>query len=123
MAGVVAGALLLAGLGTFLLVRRSAREEARRELVTQAQQLATATVRGVERGTGYLLVSSALALLVAALVAQYLARRIVRPLKEAEQATKRIAEGDLAARVPVGPDDYRELASLTRSINTMAASL
>ena len=230
IAGVVAGALLLAGLGTFLLVRRSARDEARRELVSQAQQLAGATggsrqnviallrrvarlqdgveigigpfggivgqlpsglsrsdvdpaallrgetvsgrrgsivfaatpvalppqvlprrraagvtttqpvsgalpsggtaaivltrkVRGVERGTGYLLVSSALALLVAALVAQYLARRIVRPLKEAEQATKRIAEGDLATRVPVAPDDYPELASLTRSINSMAASL
>ena len=43
IAGVVAGALLLAGLGTFLLVRRSAHDEARRELVSQAQQLATAT--------------------------------------------------------------------------------
>src|SRR5437879_13724785 len=40
--GVVAGSLLLAGLGTFLLVRRAARDEARRELVRQAQQLASA---------------------------------------------------------------------------------
>ena len=40
--GVVAGSLLLAGLGTFLLVRRAARDEARRELVGQAQQLASA---------------------------------------------------------------------------------
>ena len=30
---------------------------------------------------------------------------------------------DLATRVPVAPDDYPELASLTRSINSMAASL
>ncbi|HMC52101.1 MAG TPA: HAMP domain-containing sensor histidine kinase [Acidimicrobiales bacterium] len=231
--GVVAGALLLAGLGTFLLVRRSAREEARRELVSQAQQLAAAPgvprqnvisllrrvarlqdgvevaigplggivgrlpsglsggdvdpaallqgqtvsgrrgsvvfaaapvalpaqapvnlprrlrlgggaatqpgaappaggtaavvltrrVAGVERGTGYLLLSSALALVVAALVAQYLTRRIARPLRDAEQATRRIAEGDLATQVPVAPDEYPELASLTRSINSMAASL
>jgi two-component system sensor histidine kinase BaeS len=228
--GVVAGSLLLAGLGTFLLVRRSARDEARRDLVRQAQQLASAAggsranviallrrvahlqdgveigigpfggivgrlpaglsnrdvdpnallqgdtvsgrrgslvyaaapvalppqtpvtaprrqrigvpttapagsgggtaavvltrrVRGVERGIGYLLMSSALALFIAALVAQYLARRIARPLRDAEQATRRIAQGDLATQVPIAPDDYPELASLTRSINSMAASL
>ncbi|HMC42810.1 MAG TPA: HAMP domain-containing sensor histidine kinase [Acidimicrobiales bacterium] len=231
--GVVAGSLLLAGLGTFLLVRRAARDEARRELVRQAQQLASAgggsranvinllrrvarlqdgveigigpfggivgrlpagltagdvdpsalllgdtvsgrrgslvfaaaplalpppqtpvpaprrqrlggvpstapgvateagtaaviltrRVRGVERGTGYLLLSSAVALFVAAVVAQYLARRIARPLKDAEQATRRIAQGDLATQVPVAAGDYPELTSLARSINSMAASL
>ena len=38
--GLVAGALLVAGLGTLLLIRRSARDEARRELVSQAEAIA-----------------------------------------------------------------------------------
>jgi two-component system sensor histidine kinase BaeS len=62
-------------------------------------------------------------LAVAAVVAQRLSRRVTKPLDEAVAATGRIAEGDLATQVPVARGDYPELASLSRSINTMAASL
>ena len=60
---------------------------------------------------------------LAAAVAGNLARRLTRPLREAQEATRRIASGDLAVRVPEDPGDGTELASLARSINAMAATL
>jgi two-component system, OmpR family, sensor kinase len=81
--------------------------------------------RNVRVGGGaalWLLVAGGAALLVAAAVAANLGRRLTKPLRDAEEATRRIATGDLAARVPTtGADD--ELAALSRSINAMAASL
>ena len=205
--GVVAGALVLAGIGTLALARRAARNDARAELRQQAETIAAdaeqtqrrafvdvlrrtlrlegfAIVRyppvrgrldplpnglddadfdldrlrngdvvdgttdglvyaaapitppgrpltivvlvrdepGLRAGAGYLLLAAAAALLVAFLVADRLSRRITRPLQDAEAATRRIAAGDLDARV--GPDGADpELASLAHSINAMAASL
>ncbi|MHB8669596.1 MAG: HAMP domain-containing sensor histidine kinase, partial [Acidimicrobiales bacterium] len=43
-------------------------------------------------------------------------------IRDAERAARRIASGDLAARVPA-PDSGDELAALARSINAMAAAL
>jgi signal transduction histidine kinase len=63
-------------------------------------------------------------LLLGALVAVVLARRLARPIVEARDAAHRIASGDLAARVPeprAGATD--ELSDLSRSVNTMAAAL
>jgi len=71
----------------------------------------------------YFLVAGGAALLVAALIAWQLSRRIARPLVAAVSATERIAAGDLRSRVPVRRDDYPELSSLARSINAMAQSL
>ncbi len=62
-------------------------------------------------------------LALAALVAGNLARRLTRPLREAQEATRRIASGDLAVRVPEDDTDGAELAGLARSINAMAESL
>jgi two-component system sensor histidine kinase BaeS len=62
-------------------------------------------------------------LALAAAVAGNLARRLTRPLREAQEATRRIASGDLAVRVPEDADDGAELAGLARSINAMAESL
>ena len=73
-------------------------------------------------GLWFLVVAGA-ALAVAAAVAADLARRLTRPLREAQAATRRMAGGDLAARVPVEAADGEELAALAESINTMAASL
>ena len=56
-------------------------------------------------------------------VAVNLGRRLTRPLREAQDATRRIAAGDLAVRVPEEQADGSELAGLARSINVMAASL
>jgi two-component system OmpR family sensor kinase len=81
--------------------------------------------RSVRTGGGaavWLLLASGAALVVAAIVAANLGRRLTKPLREAEEATRRIATGDLAARVPSRPEDD-ELAALVRSINAMAESL
>ena len=55
-------------------------------------------------------------------VASVLGARLTRPLRDAQRATRRIAEGDLSARLPE-PRGDDELATLTRSINSMAETL
>jgi len=72
---------------------------------------------------GYFIVAGGAALLVAALVAWQMSRRMARPLVEAMETTGRIASGELASRVPVRRGDYPEFASLAGSINDMAQSL
>jgi signal transduction histidine kinase len=63
-------------------------------------------------------------LLLAALVAVALARRLGRPITEARDAAHRIASGDFAARVPEPPPGATdELSDLSRSVNTMAEAL
>ncbi|MGH9046956.1 MAG: histidine kinase dimerization/phospho-acceptor domain-containing protein, partial [Acidimicrobiales bacterium] len=59
----------------------------------------------------------------AIVVSLALSRRITRPLRRAVEATQRIAEGDLDARVGVHPGDVPELSSLANSIDGMAESL
>ena len=210
--GVVASALVVAGLGSLLLVRRAAGEETRAELVRQADTLAqgvdearrpgvvgllrqvlrlegfsvlrigddgrpldipppgvttadldtrrlldgetvsgvrgsvayaaapvralaarpgrgavavvlTRHVSGVGRGTWYFALAAGLTLLLAVAVADRVGRRIAEPLAQAEEATRRIAAGDLGTRAPRTEGSYPELASLTSSINAMAADL
>lgn len=73
---------------------------------------------------GWFLVAGSVALAVGAAVAAWLSESLTRPLRQAEDATTRIAAGDLANPLPEPPptaDD--EVASLTRSINAMAGSL
>ncbi|MGQ0521016.1 MAG: sensor histidine kinase [Actinomycetota bacterium] len=72
----------------------------------------------------WFVVSALAALGAAAVAADRLARRFARPLTAAEQATRRIAAGDLGVRVdPGGPGAEAELARLAGSINSMAADL
>ncbi len=75
------------------------------------------------RAGPYLLATGAFALLVAAGVSAYLARRLTRPIAAIRDTAERIAGGDLSARVALteGPDD--ELRSLARSLDGMAAEL
>ena len=63
----------------------------------------------------------ALVLVVAAGVALYLRRAVVRPVVTVAEATGRLAGGDLSARVPARRHD--ELGDLARGFNTMADSL
>jgi two-component system sensor histidine kinase BaeS len=73
---------------------------------------------------GWFLVSGGLALAVGAAVAWGLSGDLTRPLRRADDATRRIAAGDLAARLPdPATSDRTEVADLTRSINHMAAAL
>lgn len=69
------------------------------------------------------LVAGVLIIALAALVANRLGHRIVRPLRAAEAVTARIAGGDLEARVPEPPGADPELAALASGINDMAESL
>ncbi|MFZ0250275.1 MAG: HAMP domain-containing sensor histidine kinase [Acidimicrobiales bacterium] len=85
--------------------------------------LLTRDVGGLGPSWGYFIVAGGAALLVAALVAWQMSRRMARPLVEAMEATGRIASGELESRVPVRHGDYPEFASLAGSINDMAQSL
>ena len=79
--------------------------------------------RPLGRAGTFLLLTGALALLAAALVSAYLARRMTRPLAAMEVAADQIAEGDLSARVDTTGLRDDELAGLTRSFNAMADEL
>jgi signal transduction histidine kinase len=72
---------------------------------------------------GYFIIAGAAALVVAALVAWQMSRRMARPLVDAMQVTGRIASGELESRVPVRKHDYPEFTSLAGSVNDMAQSL
>ncbi|MCU1463290.1 MAG: Integral rane sensor signal transduction histidine kinase [Acidimicrobiales bacterium] len=69
-------------------------------------------------------IASLLAMVVAAIVARELGRRLTRPVADAAAAANRVAHGDLAARVPI-PEGARddELTDLAHSINDMATTL
>jgi hypothetical protein len=66
-------------------------------------------VKNPVNGVSYFLLVAGAVLVIGALVAAVLARRISAPLVEAVNATSRIAKGDLSARVPVHKNDYPEL--------------
>lgn len=211
IAAIVIAALVVTGLGTLVLLRRAARDEARREVVRQAQAIAdggesidprqlrtlgralrlegavvvpvdrprgpqppppgplpagvrqadldvetlrrgdvvsgtrgslawaAAPVRGPRgllavvltdrfgggerRAAAFFLVAGAATLVAAIAVGDRLSRRITRPLVDAEQVTRRIAAGDLDARVEVPPTADPEVGSLAASINALATSL
>jgi signal transduction histidine kinase len=87
-------------------------------VVTQAVER-----RPLGRAGGYLVLTGALALVAAALVSAYLARRMTRPIAAMEGAANQIAAGDLTARVDTSGMRDDELASLTRTFNAMASEL
>jgi two-component system sensor histidine kinase BaeS len=73
---------------------------------------------------GWFLLAAAAALAVGAAVAAWLSGTLTRPLREAEAATVRIASGDLTTLLPEPPPSAdHEVASLTRSMNSMATAL
>lgn len=61
------------------------------------------------------------ALVVAALVAWFVGRRLLRPLDEVRGAARRMAAGDFAVSVPEPPE--AELASLARDVNALGSHL
>jgi signal transduction histidine kinase len=102
----------------------SPQERARRlKFGGQYAILLTRNVGDVGPSWVYFAVSGAVALLIAALVAWLLSRRMARPLIEAMAATERIASGDLKGRVPLREHDDPESLSLARSINALAQGL
>ena len=84
--------------------------------------------RRIEAGLGAalrLFIWAAIATILLGLLAAYLlGTRLTRPIREASQATQRIAAGELNTRlVEPRANDHDELAELSRSINGMASSL
>jgi two-component system sensor histidine kinase BaeS len=67
-------------------------------------------------------VAAAGTLVLAALVATGVARRLTRRLRATETATRRLAAGDLTARVP-DTDGRDEVATLGASVNSLATAL
>jgi signal transduction histidine kinase len=67
--------------------------------------------------------SSLVILVVAWALSRRLGRRFVKPIRAAEEATSRIAAGDLDVRVPAPPGTDPELAALAGSVNSMATRL
>ncbi len=68
-----------------------------------------------------LLIGAGAGVILGTLAAWWLLRRILRPLDRLAAATRAIAAGDLAARVPAAPD--RELQRLGDAFNQMAGDL
>jgi two-component system sensor histidine kinase BaeS len=91
--------------------------------LTQAVILTRRPPTGLHDAGIWFVLAGAVTLAVAALVATRLGRRITRPLEAAEATTRRVAAGDLSARVPSTAGADPETASLARSINSMAESL
>ncbi len=85
--------------------------------------LLTRNVGDLGPSWGYFIAAGGAALVVAAVVAWQMSRRMARPLVEAEEVTGRIASGELTSRVPIRPSDYPEFTSLAGSVNHMAQSL
>jgi len=85
--------------------------------------LLTRDVGNLGPSWGYFIIAGGAALVIAALIAWQMSRRMARPLVEATEATGRIASGELESRVPIRTHDYPEFASLAGSINDMAQSL
>lgn len=76
----------------------------------------------VEQYVGRVVAIGAIAgVLLGGLVAWWLARRVLRPLRRLSDGTRRIAAGDLSARVEVPPG--AELAEVAMAFNRMAATL
>jgi signal transduction histidine kinase len=108
--GVIAVGVLVYGEASFeqLMVEHGETVAAARAMFEQ-----TVSAAFVVAGFAAVVVSLVLALL--------LARRIERPLGQVGRAARRVAEGDLSARVPrAGPEEIRSLAD---SFNQMAERL
>jgi two-component system sensor histidine kinase BaeS len=70
-----------------------------------------------------LLFAGLIVLALAFAVASWLARRLMRPVREVERAAGQLAAGDLSARAEVPPETDAELAALAQTLNDMAAGL
>jgi two-component system sensor histidine kinase BaeS len=78
---------------------------------------------GLKFATTWFLWSAAAVVVLGVGVALALSRRLTRPIRDAEAATRRIAAGELSTRIAEDDRHDDEMANLVRSINSMAATL
>src|SRR3954468_13861494 len=94
-------------------------------LFAQEQALAVKREHSAERNSSRAIAAGwgglVLLILLAAGAAYCLRRSVVRPVLTVAQASRRLAEGDMSARVPPVRDD--EIGDLARAFNSMADSL
>ncbi len=87
-------------------------------VLTQQVQRTVAKRAGI-----FFILAACIATAIAALIAFFLARRLTRPIGAMQDAARRIAGGDLTARVDLGGHPHDELADLARALNGMASEL
>lgn len=68
-----------------------------------------------------LIISSAISILIAVIIAFFVSSKITKPLKEMGKFAKKIADGEYSARVETNSND--EIGDLARSLNYMAYRL
>jgi two-component system NtrC family sensor kinase len=62
-------------------------------------------------------------MVLAFIIARFLATSILRPVRDLRQASRKLADGKLDTRVEVDPGAAEELAELAESFNSMAGSM
>jgi signal transduction histidine kinase len=94
-------------------------------LFSQEQTLAVKRERSAEKTSSRAIAAGwgglVLLVVLAAAASFYLRRSVVRPVLTVAAASRRLAEGDMSARVPPVRDD--EIGDLARAFNSMADSL
>jgi two-component system, OmpR family, sensor kinase len=114
-AGDSEGTITVAGRGLLYVARSTARG---RVVLIRSARLAFAKWRPF---LSSLVIAGLGGAALAAVLSFLLARRLLRPIDELAQATRRVAAGETAVTVPVEGED--ELAELGRSFNAMALEL
>jgi two-component system, OmpR family, sensor histidine kinase BaeS len=117
---LVLGSLLAAGV-VVLAVQLFSMERMSELLMLGVEDAAEADAMVQQYVGSVVAIGAVVGVLVGGLVAWWLARRVLRPLERLSEGTRRIAAGDLAARVALPPD--AELADVAASFNQMAATL
>jgi HAMP domain-containing protein len=117
---LVLGSLLAAGV-VVLAVQLFSMERMSELLMLGVTDAAEADAMVQQYVGSVVAIGAVVGVLVGGLVAWWLARRVLRPLERLSEGTRRIAAGDLAARVELPPD--AELADVAASFNQMAATL
>ena len=83
----------------------------------------TRQLNSLNRGATFFALAALVSLALAAVVGSRLGRRIARPIELAEATTRKIAAGDLGARVDLPANADAEIASLASSITSLADNL
>ncbi|HKO33047.1 MAG TPA: HAMP domain-containing protein, partial [Candidatus Limnocylindria bacterium] len=117
---LVLGSLLAAGV-VVVAVQLFSMERMSQLLMLGVRDAAEADAMVQQYVGSVVAIGAVVGVLVGGVVAWWLARRILRPLQRLSEGTRRIAAGDLTARVAVPPD--AELADVADSFNRMAATL
>jgi len=112
---------LVVAVTMFLAVERFSSEQVMKLAMAAGSSADEAQAMFDEYVGQVLILGAAVGLMLGALAAWWLLRRLLRPLERLTDATRAIAAGDLAARVPAAPDP--ELQRLADAFNQMAASL